>query len=246
METQNQRKGNIDITFFVPCYNEEDNVIKTINTILAAVGETKLNYQILIIDDHSKDKTVELVKEYMRNNPDVHIELKVNQINHGLGYNYIEGAFLGKGKYYMPVFGDNAEPKETILAIIKELGTADIIIPYFGANDSRQLFRKILSRIFVNVVNFISGCSLKYYNGPVLHLRYNVMRWHSNTLGFAYQAEIIIQLVSSGVKYKEIQIYNFDRKVGVSKAFAVKNIFSVTHSLLQIFLRRLRKILFKV
>lgn len=244
-KTKKQLK-DIDITFFVPCFNEEKNIINTIDTIFAAVRETDFSYEILIVDDCSTDRSVELIEEYMKKNRNVPIRLKKNTINHGLGYNYIEGAFMGNGEYYMPVFGDNSEPKETILAIIKRLGEADMIIPYFGKNDNRQMFRKVLSRIFVTIVNLLSGCSVKYYNGPVLHKRYNVMRWHSNTLGFAYQAEIITQLIHNNVTYQEVNIFNYDRKIGVSKAFNIKNFLSVLHSLLQILLKRIRIILFKV
>ncbi|MBC8489529.1 MAG: hypothetical protein H8D45_26220, partial [Bacteroidetes bacterium] len=81
-------------------------------------------------------------------------------------------------------------------------------------------------------------------NGPVMHLRYNVMRWSPDTHGFAYQAELISRILIEGGTYKEILIANTDRQGGESKAFTIKNILSITHSLLQIILRRLRQYLF--
>jgi hypothetical protein len=119
-----------------------------------------------------------------------------------------------------------------------------MIIPYFGKNDSRFLSRKMISTIFTALVNLINGYSIKYYNGPVAHLRYNVMRWHSDTEGFAYQAEIVTRLLDEGATYIEVLVSNKDRDSGISKAFNFKNFLSVIHSLLQIFLRRLRKFLF--
>ena len=70
------------------------------------------------------------------------------------------------------------------------------------------------------------------------------MRWSPDTNGFAYQAELITRILDEGGTFLEIQIKNYDRQEGISKAFQIKNIFSVAHSLLQIFLRRLRFLLF--
>lgn len=241
-----KQDDEFDITFFIPCYNEEENIVRTIETIVSAAQETTFKYEILIIDDHSQDKTVDVIEDFMKMHCNIPIQLERNKINCGLGYNYVEGAFLGKGKYYMAVFGDNSEPKESLLTVIKKLGSANIVVPYFGRGDSRPITRVLISRTFVALVNFISGHALRYYNGPVLHLRYNVMRWHSNTLGFAYQAELITQLLDNGASYTEVEIPNCNRKRGVSKAFTFKNFLSISHSLLQIFLRRIRRIFFKI
>ena len=50
----------IDITFFVPCCNEEKNIVKTLENIINSVGNIK--YEILVCDDGSKDKTIEVVE----------------------------------------------------------------------------------------------------------------------------------------------------------------------------------------
>ena len=237
----------MDITFFIPCYNEEKNILKTFDAVQEATKEIGLlSYEMVVIDDCSRDKTVQVVEAYMKNNPNCNTKFIKNDVNRGLGFNYVEGAFRGCGKYYMAIFGDNSEPKETIVTLLREMGKANIIIPYFGEKDNRAKLRIIISRIFIFLVNFLSGCRLRYYNGPVLHLRYNVMRWHSNTLGFAYQAELITQLLIHGESYKEVQIENLDREGGLTKAFTFKNCMSVLHSLFQIFFRRLRRILFRV
>lgn len=242
MEPKN--KKYYDITFFVPCFNEEENILSTLNAILTAVSKTSLKYEILVVDDCSGDKTSEIVEQFQREHPLVPLTLKKNKVNLGLGRNYIDGAFIGRGTYYMLVNGDNAEPEEAISAILSQVGKADMVIPYFGKGDQRCVSRRILSRCFTFLINAISGNAIRYYNGPAVHKRYNVMRWHPDTHGFAYQAETINRLLEEGVPYVEVEVGNYVRCAGVSKAFRVQNIMSISHSLLQIFLRRLRRILF--
>ena len=234
----------IDISFFVPCLNEESNVINTINTILLSIKRYNLKYEILVIDDNSSDNTLQVVEDYKNQNPDINLVLIQNDITKGVGTTYIDTAFVATGKYYMLVNGDNVEPEETLVLILDQIGKADIIIPYFGNEDNRKFFRIVLSKMFTKLVNFFNGYNIPYYNGPVLHLRYNVMRWSPDTHGYAYQAELISRILQEGFNFKGIQIKNNDRVTGQSSAFTVKNIFAVVHSLLQIFLRRLRILLF--
>ena len=53
----------IDITFFVPCCNEEKNIVKTLENIINSTGDIK--YEILVCDDGSKDNTKEIIKNYI-------------------------------------------------------------------------------------------------------------------------------------------------------------------------------------
>ena len=234
----------IDISFFVPCLNEEKNIIPTIDKIILSTKKSKLSYEICVIDDNSSDNTCDKIKDYKKLNSNINLLLVENDYTKGLGTNYVDAAFITSGKYYMLVNGDNAEPEETLKLILDEIGTADMIVPFFSNQDNRRFFRVLLSKIFTFLVNFISGYRIPYYNGPVLHLRYNVMRWSPDTHGYAYQAELITRILSEGATYKTVKIKNQDRVEGSSNAFTFANILSVFHSLLQIFLRRIRNLLF--
>ena len=242
MENQHPVRVDIecDISFFVPCYNEEDNIVPTLENIIEAITETGVSYEILIVDDKSQDDTVRVVEDFIRAHPEIPITLVKNKNNMGLGRNYVGGAYISKGKYYMLVNGDTAEPKESIVAILKELHRADMIVPYFGKQDTRKIGRRVLSKIFTTLVNLLSGQSMRYYNGPVAHLKLNVMRWHADTDGFGYQAEIMNRLLMEGASYIEVQVPNIDRGSGVTSAFSMKNFMAVGHSLFQILLRRVR------
>ena len=57
----------ITLSIFVPCFNEEKNIIKTLDNINEAVQN--INYEILIADDGSKDRTVEFVEEFKKKKP---------------------------------------------------------------------------------------------------------------------------------------------------------------------------------
>lgn len=230
----------VDISFFVPCLNEEDNVAATLDTIVAACRPSGFAYEIFVVDDHSTDRTASVVREYCGRFPDLPITLVCNNETWGLGRNYLATARRAAGKYYMLVNGDNVEPVDSIRRIISHLGEADMIIPYFP-NDRRGSGRRILSRLFTGLVNLLGGNWLRYYNGPVVHLRNNVAESWVETGGFAYQAEIITALLRRGASFLEIEVENTDRRAGSSKAFRCKNFQGIAESLMRIALQRVRK-----
>lgn len=226
--------GAPDITFFVPCLNEELNVLGTLNVILAAVNQVKVSYEIVVVDDASTDKTAEIVETFQREHPGVPLHLTRNAINQGLGHNYAAAAVASRGRHYMLVNGDNVEPVGVVTALLSRLGLADIIIPYFGRLDKRPLKRRIISRTFTILVNLLSGTSVRYYNGAVIHLRENVVKHHPGTRGFAYEAELITRLIARGATYLEVEVPGAERPQGVSTAFKMRNAVSVGGSLIRI------------
>ena len=233
-----------ELTFFVPCLNEEDNIVPTLETLIEVAGDLGLSFEILVFDDASTDATVARVRDFASRSPRAAVRLFENSRTLGLGFNYVEGAFRGRGTYYMLVNGDHAESREALEAILTKRGEADMIVPYFDERDVRGWRRRSISRAFTWIVDRVGGFRLRYYNGPVLHRRELVMRWHPDSQGYAYQAELVTTLLRLGKTVREVQIANQDRASGVSKAFTFQNLLSVGHSLLQIALRRLRAWLF--
>ena len=145
----------------------------------------------------------------------------------------------------MFVKGDYGKPKESILSIIGLLGKADMIVPYFGDQDNRSFLRSKLSAVFTVLINIISGHYIKYYNGPVLHLRYNVMRWSPDTYGFAYQAELITEQIRQKKTYIEIEIAQY-LSSGTSESLALGSIPSVIGSIVSIFFNQIIHIVKKI
>ncbi len=233
--------GTVDITFFIACYNEEENITDTLDTLTAALAESTCSWEAIVVDDGSRDRSAEVTRRYMQEHPGLPIILKVNEQNRGLAQSYFDTAFLGKGKYYRLVCGDNVEPKETFVTILKHLGEADIIIPYQVETKGKALHRRILSKTFTRLVNTITGRHIRYYNGLAVHLRENVMRWRSDTQGFGFQAEMIVQLLDEGFSYVEVPVVASERTKGQAKALTMKNWLSVSNTLLKLLKNRLSR-----
>lgn len=243
-ETDFYSNPAITLSVFIACYNEEENILSTIQDVIDACNGAKVTYEILVIDDASTDNSVAQVQSFQRKHPEIPLTLHINQKNRGLAYNYIDAAFLAKGTWYRLVCGDNAEPQETLQKIFSHIGEAEVLIPYHTKCPGRSCFRRALSKTYTKLVNLLSGNNIKYYNGILVTRRYYVMRWHSNLHGFGFLADLTTKLLSLGFSYKEIPVEAHERLHGESKAITFRNFCSVAHTLLNILLGRISMILF--
>ena len=238
--------ASLDLTIAIPCLNEERFIAATLDTVAAAMRELSLSYEVIVIDDGSTDRTVEVVESYRLEHLDLPVRLHRNERNRGLNRCYVDGAFLGRGKYYRMVCGDNVEPKETLVAIFRELGKADLIIPYHEPIPGKSFFRRVLSGSYTTFVNRLSGYRIHYYNGLTLTSRYNVMRWGPYSFGFGFQAELITRLLDEGATFVEIPVVaRHQNKTQNNSALNWRNFLSVGHTLSEILLRRVRRRAFR-
>ncbi|WP_315763411.1 glycosyltransferase [Bradyrhizobium sp. SZCCHNS2005] len=229
----------LDLTLFVSCYNEAAYIVETLEMIANLAEQAGLRYEIIVIDDTSKDNSREMLATYVQEHPTKNILLRFNRINKGLAQNYMDAAFLGCGKYYRLICGDHAETPESTLAVFRAIGTADIIVPYYTEVEGKSAWRRTISNLFTGLLNGMTGNKLHYYNGLPVHLRRNVMRWHSDSRGFGFQADTLCRLIDLGFDYREIPITAVERRTGKSNALTFRNLLSVTHTLLEIGIRRL-------
>lgn len=242
--------GNkVDLTIFVPCYNEERLILKTLDSIREAAAGLPLDYEVLVYDDASTDASARLVADYIRQNRlEDRFSLKVNERNQGVGRNYFNAARAGRGEYMVVFCGDNAEPADAMRKILNLIGKADVIIPYVDTHlfdmrfnsDHRRFSRRLISLLYAFIVRTLSGHNIRYFNSATVHKRENVLKYATDTFGYGYQAELLCRVLDDpATTFLEVKFANNDRTEGKAKAFRLKNIASVCGSLWRILRRRL-------
>jgi glycosyltransferase involved in cell wall biosynthesis len=237
-------RAPVFLSLFVACYNEQDNIIGTLETLVEALRKTVPSFDIIVVDDASKDESVSRVRKFMEGSPQLPIRLLLNSRNEGVANNYAEAAFRAKGEWYRMICGDNVEPVESLERIFSFIGRAEILVPYNTEVRGRSLFRRIISKAYTALVNVISGYRLRYYNGLLLTRTDYVRRWHSNSHGFGFQADLLTRLLSKNLSFVEVAVSGNERATGNSKALTFRNLASVAHSLQNILIRSVSKLLY--
>ncbi|MFQ5735246.1 MAG: glycosyltransferase family 2 protein [Thermodesulfobacteriota bacterium] len=223
------------ISIIVPCLNEEGNLRGTVACIKEALEATGRfsSHEILIFDDCSTDGTGRLADEISKEERGV--KVIHNPKNMGFGYNYSEGVRLATKDYIIMVPGDNEIPAGAISTVFALTGTADCVIPYTANTSVRPPSRRAISWLFVTLMNAAFGLRLRYYNGTCVIKSSLLKKVPLKTWGFAYMAAILVRLIRSGASYTETGVNIRSRDSGKTKAFTVKNIFSVVSALATLF-----------
>lgn len=213
------------ITIIVPALNEEGNLEATVNGIVPLLGKWFEDYEIFLFDDGSSDQTGAIAERLAAQNKKIKVIHNLQPM--GLGYNYKKGVKLAEKDYVMMVPGDNDILRDSFEGMFKRLGEKEIIIPYTGNMEIRPLGRRMLSKAFTNLMNFLFGLKLRYFNGVVIHKRALIQSIQIQTDSFAYQAEALIKLIRSGHSYLELPQFIRERKHGKSKALRFSNLWRV-------------------
>jgi glycosyltransferase involved in cell wall biosynthesis len=94
--------NNIAVSIVIPCYNNQDTIEETLESI---VNQDFKNFEIIIVNDGSKDGSQQLIEEY-RSNSKYQITL-INQENSGPSFARNNGASSAKGKYLLFIDADD-------------------------------------------------------------------------------------------------------------------------------------------
>ena len=221
------------LSIIVPAYNEEGNIRATCEGIIALAQKHLSDYEILVFDDCSQDKTSAIVKDLQKNNS--HVLLFRNPTNKGLGYNYRAGILKARCRYAMMVPGDNEVIGESLENVFSAVGTSDILVCYSANPEVRSQTRQVISNLFTDSLNVLFGLKLRYYNGTCVIRTDLAKEFLPSTNSFAYMAVLLVQLIKSGYSYEHYTFALRKRLSGTTKAFRLKNVVNVIKDILGLY-----------
>jgi hypothetical protein len=99
--------------------------------------------------------------------------------------------------------------------------------------------RYLISRTYTNLLNLLSGHRLHYYNGLPVHRRALLDQITITSSGFGFQGEILVKLLKSGCSYVQVGVLGAET-TNKTSIFRVRNLFSVTATLLKLLLELIR------
>ena len=94
----------------IPVYNEEKRLPKTLDESLGYLKKSKLSHEILIVDDGSKDLTLEKVEYFRKKGGSRAIRVLKQEVNQGKGAAVKRGALEAQGEIILYMDADNATP----------------------------------------------------------------------------------------------------------------------------------------
>ena len=210
------------IAVIMPAYNEQEHITAAIASVIEAVKGYVEDYELIVVNDGSTDKTGELAEQLAQTNP--HIKVLHNERNSGYSFTLFRG-LKAATKPYATVFpGDNEISAQYLRDFAREAGKADLIIAYMCGTHRRSFFRRTLSQTFIFLMNLFFGLRLKGFNGATLYRTGEVRSLPiCSSTGMTILAEILVRLIKSGSTYKEIPFEFLGIKDRKSRALRFQN-----------------------
>ncbi len=147
------------LSILIPVYNEEDNIQKILNKVLAVTLVNNIAKQIIIVNDCSTDGTEELVLRYIEKHNDIQIEYQKHSKNKGKGRAINTALKMVKGDFVIIQDADNEyDPGEYNLLLQPIIDNyADVVYGsrFMGGNPHRILF--FWHRLGNNFLTFLSN-----------------------------------------------------------------------------------------
>ena len=220
------------VSFVVPALDEDQSIEQTVSQIRTACEGRTSEYEIILINDGSTDRTGQLMDEMAGQDP--RIRVVHNAKNLGLGNTYRKGVEVARLDYVMGVWGDNPFPTRSLISIIQHIGEADLVISYVtNFRAVKSLPRYLASRAYTRLLNLLFGLRLCYYNGYAIHRLELLRSIEITSTGFGYQAEILVKQIKLGHSYVEVGVESV-YETNPSAALRVWNLLTVAKTIIHL------------
>lgn len=212
-----------ELSCFLPAYNEAGNLGKTVKNVQENLKKVADKYEIIIVNDGSKDNTGEVAAKLAK--ADNHIRVITHPVNRGYGAAFKSGLYGSKYAWTSFIDADGQFDYSEIGNFLKKQKetNADIVIGYYRKR--RVSFsRKMNSFIWQQIVNLLFGlnvrdidCGFKLISKKVID---SIDKLESERGAFI-TSEFLIKSQKKGFKIVEIPVNHYPRTEGVATGAAL-------------------------
>lgn len=209
---QRPPRSPLSISVFFPCYNEEANVERTTRAALKALQRISADFEIIIVNDGSRDRTGEIAERLAKEHPQV--RAVHNNPNLGYGGALQRGFRESKKPWVFYTDGDGQFDFEEIDLLLPLLDRYDIVSAY-RLNRVESFMRKFNAFGWTTLVNLVLGlrlrdvdCAFKIYPRRLFD------EIEMKSMGALIDAEILSRASRLGYTIGQVGVHHYPRVAG--------------------------------
>lgn len=150
------------LSVIIPAYNEDNRIKGTLEAIYNYLSRQNYTWEVIVVSDGSKDRTVEITTEFISNKPE--ISLIANTKNNGKGYAVRQGMLRAGGQFRLFTDADNSTSIEQIekfwpylLEEDYDIVIGSIEITGAEIHEQSQWYRRTLGKYSKYIIRIIAG-----------------------------------------------------------------------------------------
>ncbi len=221
-ELQNT-ESKCNISIIIPVFNEESEISALLTHVKEVLNESFLDYEILVVNDGSVDKSLQVIQEEEK--LDSRVKVLSYEQNRGKGYAVKQGVVQSKGDIVLFLDGDFDISPIEIKDYVKQLEGYDLVIASKAhplSTVSGPASRMFLSKMFNLLVRSLiaikindTQSGLKVGNGSVLRRIFEIMLVQR----YAFDVELLAIATKLDLKVKELPI-----RITLDNSFNIREI----------------------
>ncbi len=198
------------ISIVIPAYNEEKRLSISLNKILEFINANRDNYEIIVVDDGSNDRTASLPAEI-----DIFIKVIKMEKNSGKGASVRRGMLAAQGDYILFTDADLSTPIYELNKLLPQLKNGyDIAIgsralDYSKIKVHQPFYREFMGRTFNKIVQYLvikgikdTQCGFKLFKKDAAKTIFQLALID----GFGFDVELLFLANKMGYKIKEVPV----------------------------------------
>ena len=201
------------LSIFFPAYNEQENIERTVTDALSSISKLISDYEIIIIDDGSRDRTPEIADTLARSNPQIRVVH--HPCNQGYGAAIKSGFAAASKELVFFADGDGQFDLAEISLLLTYISKADLVIGYrIKRRDPwhRLLFGKmwgLLVGVLFNLWVKDIDCAFKLFKISAIKA---ILPLKSD--GAVISTELLVKAKQKGLKIKQVGVHHYPRQAG--------------------------------
>jgi len=220
----------MDLSIVIPLYNEEESVDAMHAEVRAAADRLGVDYEVILVDDGSRDGTVEKLRAISERDP--HVKVVRFRRNYGQTAALQAGFDQARGTVVITLDGDlQNDPNDFGLLLDNVNQGYDVVCGWRKDRKDKMISRRLPSMAANWLIGALTGtrihdngCTLKAYRLDVIRKASLYAEMHR------FMAPMMCQ---SGCRYKEVEVNHRARQFGSSK-YGISRIWKVFLDLLTV------------
>ncbi len=221
------------ISIVLPAYNEEDNIVKTIDQARIVSRDLKITYEIIVVNDGSTDMTSQRVREMMADDP--MILLVEHTANRGYGAALKSGLRMAS---HSLIFFTDSDLQFDISELGKLLNWIDRHPIVIGFREERKdhVVRRVMAWGWGVLIRQLFHLNIRDIDCAFKLFRRQVFDEISiDSIGAFVNSEILIRAQKKGFYIKEIPVAHFPRRIGIPSGAKPRIILRAFKELLKLY-----------
>ncbi len=212
------------VSIVVPVYNEEEAIASDLRAIFETMDASKWRYEVIVVNDGSTDRTVDIVKGFER------VTLIEHHEKRGGGFSRNTGVRASSGDVVLVTDGDGSYPVKDIPSLLERMeeNDLDMVVGARTKEAGTLKFLRTPAKWFIRkLASFMSGFHIPDLNSGMRAFKKDVFMQYMELLpwGHSWVSTITLAMLSGGYDVGFLDIDYYPRK-GTSTFHPIKDTFN--------------------